>query len=49
VKSGLSGDRERAGISGKVELMGRARIDGRIHELKVISGHPFLGRLPRMR
>jgi len=33
---------KRAGISGKVELMGVLGIDGRIHELKVISGHPFL-------
>jgi protein TonB len=35
---------KRAGISGKVELMGVLGIDGRIHELKVISGHPFLAK-----
>jgi periplasmic protein TonB len=29
-------------ISGKVELQGVLGTDGRIHELKVISGHPFL-------
>lgn len=33
---------KRARISGKVELMGVLGTDGRIHELKVISGHPFL-------
>ena len=29
-------------ISGKVELMGVLGTDGRIHEVKVLSGHPFL-------
>lgn len=29
-------------ISGKVELMGVLGTDGRIHEIKVLSGHPFL-------
>jgi protein TonB len=31
-----------AGISGRVELMGVLGTDGRIHELKVVSGHPLL-------
>jgi protein TonB len=31
-----------ARISGKVELMGILGIDGRIHEIKVLSGHPLL-------
>lgn len=35
----------RAGrISGTVELMGVLGTDGRIHEIKVISGHPFLSK-----
>lgn len=29
-------------VSGKVELMGVLGIDGRIHELRVLSGHPLL-------
>ena len=29
-------------VSGKVELMGVLGTDGRIHELKVVSGHPLL-------
>jgi protein TonB len=29
-------------VSGKVELMGVLGTDGRIHELKVLSGHPLL-------
>jgi protein TonB len=31
-----------ARIGGKVELMGVLGTDGRIHEIKVISGHPLL-------
>jgi len=31
-----------AGISGRVELMGVLGTDGRIHELKVVSGHALL-------
>jgi protein TonB len=31
-----------AGISGRVELMGILGTDGRIHELRVVSGHPLL-------
>jgi len=31
-----------AGISGRVELLGVLGTDGRIHELKVVSGHPLL-------
>jgi protein TonB len=31
-----------ARIAGKVELMGVLGTDGRIHEVKVISGHPLL-------
>jgi protein TonB len=30
------------GISGRVDLMGVLGIDGRIHELRVVSGHPLL-------
>jgi periplasmic protein TonB len=33
---------KRTRVSGKVELMGVLGVDGRIHEIKVISGHPFL-------
>jgi len=33
-----------AHISGKVDLMGVLGTDGRIHEIKVISGHPMLVR-----
>jgi len=33
---------KRMRVSGKVELMGVLGTDGRIHELKVISGHPLL-------
>jgi len=33
---------KRTRISGKVELMGVLGTDGRIHEIKVLSGHPFL-------
>lgn len=31
-----------ARIAGKVELMGVLGVDGRIHEVKVLSGHPLL-------
>jgi periplasmic protein TonB len=31
-----------AGISGTVELLGVLGVDGRIHELRVIKGHPLL-------
>jgi protein TonB len=33
---------KRTRVSGKVELLGVLGTDGRIHEIKVISGHPFL-------
>jgi protein TonB len=33
---------KQAGISGTVELMGVLGVDGRIHELRVVSGHPLL-------
>jgi protein TonB len=33
---------KQAGISGTVELMGVLGVDGRIHELRVVSGHALL-------
>jgi protein TonB len=33
---------KQAGISGTVELMGVLGVDGHIHELRVLSGHPLL-------